>query len=171
MSNKFNLDDYIPVWERLLEAKSKVSQIISEQPVMVNDVLGYIRVTLIMTDERKATAIGSFRLDATSHAKKTNPLEDAETSALGRCLAFLGYNTSRSIASREEVEIAQERDTQPPINIRTKAQRAIVTMMDKLEDNGVEFNQPHGSLLDMPYDNLVEYGKYLRSIIQEQSNA
>lgn len=106
----FNLSDYVTVAERLTMAQDKISTVVSEPPVMLTDVMGYIRATVALGDGRSATATASFRLDLLGKsAQATNPIEDCETSAIGRALGFLGYGASKSIASREEVQEAQRR--------------------------------------------------------------
>jgi hypothetical protein len=106
--------NYIPINERLAAAKDDIRSVITTDPVLFDnsDVFGYIRATITLKDDRVATAIASFRLDATSGAQKTHPFEDAESSAIGRCLAFLGYHVDRAIASKEEVEEAQRREAE-----------------------------------------------------------
>jgi hypothetical protein len=111
------LANYVPVAERVTAAAPEIQLLQSDSPVMLTDVLGYIRVTITLVDGRTATGIAQFRLDATKGAQATNPLEDAETSAVGRALGFLGYSSNRSIATREDVERAQAmqaRQAQPP---------------------------------------------------------
>jgi hypothetical protein len=43
------------------------------------------------------------------NAEGTNPIEVAETSAIGRALGFAGFGVMESIASADEVEVAQAR--------------------------------------------------------------
>lgn len=107
-------DNYIPINERIAAAKQDIKMIITSDPVLFDnsDTFGYIRATIYLHDDRNATAIASFRLDAQTGAQKTHPFEDAESSAVGRCLAFLGYHVDRSIASREEVEEAHRREAE-----------------------------------------------------------
>ncbi len=110
----FNMDDYIPVAVRLNQAVSDIQQIITEPPAMLTGVMGFIRVTIGLKDGRSATATASFRLDLTNRSAAASfPLEDAETSAIGRALGFLGYSSSRGIASREEMLEAERRQTAP----------------------------------------------------------
>jgi hypothetical protein len=106
----YNMNDYVPVAERVNEAKADIRSIHADTPVMLTDVMGYIRVTVLLQDERSATGTASFRLDLQGKsAQATNPIEDCETSAIGRALALLGYSSSKSIASREEVQEAARR--------------------------------------------------------------
>ena len=105
-----NLADYVPVSERLVAAKQDIESVSNGAPVMLTPTMGYIQTVIRLKDGRYATGTASFKLDLMGKsAQATSPLEDAETSAIGRALAFLGYHSSRSIASREEVVEAQRR--------------------------------------------------------------
>ena len=110
-----NLADYVPVAERLSQALADgIRTITTTAPVMLTDYLGHTQVTVTLADGRSATGTASFRLDLTGKsAQATCPVEDAETSALGRALAFLGYESRRGVASREEVVEAVRRAEAP----------------------------------------------------------
>jgi len=161
------LDDYITVGQRLLKARQHILVITSESPVMLSEVLGYIRVTIELKDGRKATGIGSFRLDATKAIQKTNPLEDAETSALGRALKFLGFDDSKKIASLEEVNDAQERMKEPSAGHRLRTQKRVDELMAMARQSGLVIKHPMAlqPLNDIPYDDLLELGKHIKSLI------
>lgn len=106
----YNPENYATVAERLALAKEQITTIITEPPMMIGDTMGYIRATVALKDGRSATGTATFRLDLQGRsAQATNPIEDCETSAVGRALAFLGYASSKSVASREEVHEAQRR--------------------------------------------------------------
>jgi hypothetical protein len=106
--------NYVPVAERLAEAAPAIQLVTSDPPVMLTEMMGYIRVTVTLKDGCSATGIASFRLDLTTRsAQATNPIEDCETSAVGRALGFLGFSSNRSIATREDVAEAQRRADAP----------------------------------------------------------
>jgi hypothetical protein len=110
----FNLEGYVTVAERLTQAHDQIVTVVTEPPILLTDVMGFIRATVALQDGRSATATASFRLDLQNRsAQATNPLEDCETSAIGRALGFLGYGSSKSIASREEVQEAHRRSDSP----------------------------------------------------------
>lgn len=110
----YNPNDYTTVAERLTRAADQLQTIIAEPPVMLTDVMGYIRCTVALKDGRTSTGTASFRLDLTGgRAQATNPIEDCETSAIGRALGMLGYGSSKSVASQEEMHEAERRRGQP----------------------------------------------------------
>tara|TARA_R100000781_G_scaffold9334_3_gene8103 strand:+ start:335 stop:937 length:603 start_codon:yes stop_codon:yes gene_type:complete len=65
--------------------------------------------------------------DNNGFINKTSALENAETSALGRALAFAGYGSAQSIASGEEVLRAQQvqKQFQPTTTALDKLDRAM----------------------------------------------
>lgn len=106
-----NLDNYVTVAERVTQASAQIKSISTDAPIMLTDTMGYIRALVVLNDDRNATGTASFRLDLQGRsAQATNPIEDCETSAIGRALAFLGFPTSKGIASREEVQEARRRE-------------------------------------------------------------
>lgn len=67
-----------------------------------------------------------------SNINKTSALENAETSAVGRALAFAGYHSSTSIASADEVSVAIARQNEPKAN--KKQVEAIGVFLGDQED-------------------------------------
>jgi hypothetical protein len=122
----YNLDGYVTVAERLTQAQESITTVITEPPAMITDTMGYIRATIGLKDGRSATGTASFRLDLQGRsAQATNPIEDCETSAIGRALAFLGFASSKGIASREEVQEAQRRADTPTRRAPAPQQSAV----------------------------------------------
>lgn len=106
----YNPDNYTTVAERLALAGDNIQTIIAEPPQFMTEAMGYIRVTVALKDGRSSTGMASFRLDLQGRsAQATNPIEDCETSAVGRALGMLGYGSKQGIASREEVQEAHRR--------------------------------------------------------------
>lgn len=111
----FDPKKYATVAERLAQAQPLITSVTTEAPQMISDTMGFVRAAVTLSDGRLATGIASFRLDLTTRsAQATNPIEDCETSAVGRALAFLGYAADKSIASQEEVDEAMARQAAGP---------------------------------------------------------
>jgi hypothetical protein len=90
-----------------------------------------------------------------SGANKTNPVENAETSAIGRALGFLGYGlVGTGIASAEEIEIAMEqskpdesRMNQNNISTHQNRPQLIPVKLTDLETIIMEETGEHGFVL------------------------
>ena len=119
---RFDLDTYVPVSERLsLAIAAGVQSIQTTAPTLLSETMGFVQATVTMKDGRSASGTASFQLGLSGKsAQATSPLEDAETSALGRALAFLGFESTRGIASREEVQEARRRSEGPrqPVEVQ-----------------------------------------------------
>ena len=71
-----------------------------------------------------------------SNINKTSALENAESSSLGRALAFMGYGIDGSIASAEEVENAIEIQAVMDEKLSKKQEKAIETYLEKQKNGG-----------------------------------
>lgn len=89
---------YMTVAERLVEAKEDLQSVSTE--VLQHSPVVVVRAS-IMTKKGPFTGISSANPEKA--IEKTNPYEVAETSAVGRALAFAGYGAIESVASAEEV--------------------------------------------------------------------
>jgi inner membrane protein involved in colicin E2 resistance len=167
------LDGYVTVAERIDEAHrlGLLEKITTESPVMLNELMGFIRATVEFTDGRKASGIASFRLDVKIKGPKmSNPLEDAETSAVGRCLAFLGISSKRGIASAEEVAIADSRNQLPPVSRMKRMSDAIRQMINACQKANIEIDHDLAAFAvgELSEDEMVTYGKYLRDLLSQE---
>lgn len=172
------LQHYVGVAERIFDAQAEIVRIEVSQPIMLTTAMGYIQATVYMKSDRHATGTSSFRLDiAGNSAKATNPIEDCETSAIGRALAFLGYSSDKrqgyAIASREEVEEAQRRaehDANKPVDKRKQFEDRLDALLKIAADKHIDLSHP---LLDMPIDDLddvelIQLGKYIKGEIDKK---
>ncbi len=83
----------------------------------------------------------AYEKEGTTDINRTSALENCETSVVGRCLAILGLEVKRSVASREEVENAlnqqellKEENSEPiPDSLKIKYQLAKGDL-EKLEE-------------------------------------
>jgi hypothetical protein len=169
------LVNYVSVAERVWEAQAEIIRVETTSPVMMNEHMGFIRATIYMRNDRTATGTSTFRLDLQGNsAKATNPIEDCETSAVGRALAFLGYSADKrqgfSIASREEIEEAIKRSD--AVEKKQPTRKDILTRLEALQTSAmaqqVDLTHP---LLDIPWEDLgdaelIQLGKYIKSQLE-----
>lgn len=110
----FNMANYTGVADRLKLARDTWVSIDVANPIMLTDATGYITVTVTLKDGRWAKGIAQFRLDLQGKgAQATFPLEDAETSALGRALGKFGFGTDQHFPSREEMSQVEQEPVSP----------------------------------------------------------
>ncbi len=101
---------YSTVAERLtaLHEAGKTLEVLESQPVAVGD--GFIWRVLLKVDNLTYVGNAEVHLNSSNFAEKADPFATAETSAVGRALAWCGYAgtpDNPSIASADEVIRAQ----------------------------------------------------------------
>jgi hypothetical protein len=126
----FNMDDYVPVNERL-EAFYKKYPRGSIQSEIIE--LTESRVTVKAyayrepDDPRPGTGLSSLNIPGTTSFTRGSEIENAETSAWGRAIAALGFEVKREVASREEVRNKQpgrgERSSEAPAKTPVPVQK------------------------------------------------
>lgn len=110
---------YMTVAERLVEAKDDLQSVSTE--VLQHTPVVVVKAS-IMTKKGPFTGISSA--NPAKAIEKTNPYEVAETSAVGRALAFAGYGAIESIASAEEVtKSIREGEETPPWEREWKSEK------------------------------------------------
>lgn len=125
-------ENYVPVAERIEQFFSKfpdgkVLTTIIEHDREAGFVLVRAEVYRSSTDDQPAATGHAYEYKDAGFTQKTSYIEVGETSAVGRALAFLGFETKRGIASREEIEkLARSTNTEenapsqtPPSPIQT----------------------------------------------------
>ena len=86
---------------------------ISTELVEANDVLVIMKAS-ILNDEGRLLATGySEEVRASSKINATSALENAETSAIGRCLSALGFGGTEYASADEVANAIQQQDTGP----------------------------------------------------------
>lgn len=112
----FNLENYVPVNQRLAQFYTD-----SPEGRVVTSVIEHhresgfvmVRAEIYKTaDAAIPAATGhAFEERAVGYVNATSYVENAETSAVGRALALLGYSIDKGIASREEIEKVERYET------------------------------------------------------------
>ncbi len=110
-------DGYIPVAERVEKFYERFSQGRIVTQIIQHDVeSGFVLMRAEVfraPDDAQPAATGhAYEVRGESFVNKSSYIENAETSAVGRALALLGFEVKRGIASREEAEKAVR--MQPP---------------------------------------------------------
>jgi hypothetical protein len=108
---------------------------------LISDVEGVIVFKAAIMDGDLCLATGyAEEVRGSSNIHKTSALEIAESSAVGRALAFAGWHGSASIASADEVSVAIARQDNPEPKATKKQVDAITNFLEDQED-GVELSQ------------------------------
>lgn len=102
-------EDYVPVAERLEKfyqtyPDGRVTTSIVEHSIESGFILMRAEVYRAADDAAPAATGHAFEVRGESYVNKTSYVENAETSAVGRALALLGFEVKRGIASREELQ-------------------------------------------------------------------
>lgn len=107
LGDRFDLDDYVTVNERLeLFRRDHPDWGIETKLTFAGEAV--LARAVITDDTGRVISTGhAEEIRGASPVNRTSAVENAETSAVGRALAFVGYEVKRSIASREELEKVQ----------------------------------------------------------------
>ncbi|MGI8566730.1 MAG: hypothetical protein ACR2LZ_09640 [Pyrinomonadaceae bacterium] len=128
-SRNDRFDGYIPVAERVEKFYERFTEgRILTQVIEHDRESGFVLVRAEVyrsPDDAQPAATGhAYEVRGESFVNKSSYIENAETSAVGRSLALLGFEVKRGIASREEFEKAARmqpsdkgavRQAQPPV--------------------------------------------------------
>jgi hypothetical protein len=111
-------EDYVPVAERIEKFYSKYPEGRITTEIVSHDMEGgfvLIKASAFRNpDDASPAATGhASEVRGESFVNKTSYIENGETSAVGRALAFLNFEVKRGIASREEVQRARGRESPP----------------------------------------------------------
>jgi glutaredoxin-related protein len=107
-----NLKDYVSVNERIQEfyQRCEDGRIITELISWENDIVMFKSFTYRNAEDQYKGLPSStgmaYEREGVGPVNKKNVIENCETSAVGRALANLGLKIKKSIASREEMEVA-----------------------------------------------------------------
>lgn len=122
---------YVMVNERVVEAHNEYKDRVSISTEIDTEQEGIVRAKATVKIYHFVDGAISHQTEYNGHAEeivgssminKTSALENAETSAVGRALAFAGFSADASIASAEEVfnAINQQQSTPTPLPSKSK---------------------------------------------------
>lgn len=122
-SKNDSLDLYVPVAERIARLFEKYPNARIITSVIEHDrESGFILMQASVyrnPDDAEPAATGhAFEYKDAGYVQRTSHIEVAETSAVGRALAFLNFETKRGIASLEEVKAARAAEDRRPVPLR-----------------------------------------------------
>lgn len=111
----FNLEEYATVNERIQEFYTRYPDGVVQTDLILNENGTVIFKAYIYKnqEDNKPTIGHAMEKEGSSFINKTSHIENAETSAVGRALAMMGFCIKKSIASREEVENAKLNQDKP----------------------------------------------------------
>lgn len=106
---KFNLENYIPVHERItafyeVYPEGRIKTSVEHLDVQKGFVLMKAEIYRTPLAPQPSATGHAFEYKDVGFVNKTSWVENAESSAVGRALALLGFKVERGIASREEME-------------------------------------------------------------------
>ena len=118
----------------------------------------------VFLDEKHLSTGTAEELRATSRINQTSALENAETSAVGRALAFLGF-ANDSIASAEEVSLAIEQ--------QDRQLQTALTELEKVSHSGnykAWLTKHRDMLQKVKASNPIAYGKFQERFTELKTN-
>lgn len=111
-------DDYVGVHERINQFLEKFPDgRIQTEIAKHTDTVVIMKATVYRTaeDDRPSVAHSQLDIPGKTNFTRGSEVENAETSAVGRALAFMGFETKKGIASREEVASRQGSHSRSPV--------------------------------------------------------
>ena len=143
----FNLDDYVTVAERIAEFYVKYPDgSLQSDLIELTDSRVVIRASAYRTanDERPAVAHSALGIPGTTPYTRGSEIENAETSAVGRAIALLGFGVKKSIASADELR-GKQTETIPAPAPRDDGGLIGIVEVGTAKDSDLELRQtPEG---------------------------
>lgn len=104
-------DDYVSVAQRVGEFLVKYPDGSIQTEIHTHtDTLVVVKATAYRTadDQRPTTGFSQLGIPGKTNFTRDSEIENCETSAVGRALAFMGFSTHAGLASREDIENKRE---------------------------------------------------------------
>jgi hypothetical protein len=166
MSAKGILKDYVTVRERVMAAQEQIQEVVVTRLEMVGDNRGIITVRVTLKDGRIGEGSEAFQFGLTGKsAQATSPVPDAETSALGRALQWLGFYADRPSMEeivRAKAAAAAEDDRQVLV-------AQLLDLMGTVESSGHELTPVEIKLLnavnELPIERLEKGLRHFENVL------
>ena len=129
---------YATVAHRLQEFRKKYPQAQIVTQLESNDGERIIMQAAIIIDDNCIATGWAEEVRGSSMINKTSALENCESSAVGRALAFMGYGIDGSIASAEEVQNAKEQQAVMEEEKITKEQEKALSAFLEDQEDGID---------------------------------
>lgn len=123
----FNLDNYVPVEDRIEAFYAQHPEgSIQTEIAYLDPLLVVVRATVYRApdDPRPTTGHSQMCIPGKTPYTKDSEVENAETSAVGRALALMGFEVRRGVASRQEVR-GKQASTPPERDLASEADRIV----------------------------------------------
>lgn len=173
----FNLADYVTVAERITAFYERFPEGSLRSEIVFDDGKRVVvKATAHRTPEDLAPATGhAEEVRGEGMVNKTSALENAETSATGRAIAMLGFALSKGIASREEMQQAQDeaqRQEHGNKNSRAEEFRNLVRVTGLVDEAGMKLTSMNVERLDdLTEEQATEFERWLDDTIGQRTMA
>lgn len=165
----FNLGDYVMVNERIERFYKKHPKgSIQTRVLKIEDGFVLMQARVYRDREDKKPTTGhAYEKEGKGFVNKTSYIENCETSAVGRALAMMGFEISKSIASREEMEKVQRMSVVKKLS--AKQIKSIKSLLNKIDYPESKFLKvmKSDSIDDIP---AVKYEAIMKSLKSKQED-
>jgi hypothetical protein len=159
---KIDLDKYVTVAERLVAFYEKFPEGSIRSEILQDDGKRVVmRAQAYRRPDDEVPAIGhAEEVRGDGPVNRTSAIENCETSAAGRALAMLGFEVTKGIASREEVEQAQAEEQRQKAEGNGKPETVGKTWADnarsRIVDFGIDLDEAKMKLTTFNVERLEE---------------
>ena len=150
------VNERIKAFREMYPTGSIITEIISHQDGVV-----VMKATAIIDGHIRATG-HAYEKEGSTFINKTSYIENAETSAIGRCMGCLSIGIDTSIATAEEVANAIKQQNEPNEEISDDDLQALKNQLDKAHAKG-HLKQFFHSMTPMAKEKLRDYVYDLRT--------
>lgn len=129
--------EYVEVNQRVIAFRqlSEYTGFSLETEILSLDSESCVIRAIVKNAQGNVVATGIAQEDkSSSRINQTSYVENCETSAVGRCLGFLGIGIQTSIATADEVDMAIKKQDAPQAITGTKKAKLTPTLVESMKD-------------------------------------